>query len=181
MLNTHTVKRNCMPTETDWAYFAGLIDGEAYIDIFLRQNPTDVKTRRGYAREFKLQVAGSSRKLLEQVQENIGSLGKITTHRRDKEEQEKGWNEYYTLRFSHNQQRMILPKIMPYLILKKPLANIVLRALNIISTIPQSKEREHMLLNLSIELNQARQIPGLKHRKRRQDSIIEEYLKKTAK
>lgn len=67
--------------ETTWAYLAGLIDGEGYLDIFLHSNPSYRRQmKKGYARQFSLYIANCSKELLENVQKNIGNIGTITKH-----------------------------------------------------------------------------------------------------
>jgi hypothetical protein len=130
-----------MATETEWAYLAGLIDGEGYMNILLHTSPSGRKAGRGYARDFVLTICNTSISLLKEMQEKIG-FGWICEHKRKRTD--AGVNTF-TLRFSHNNLRGILPKIIPYLILKKEPAKIMLESLTLIKETKQ-KEREQILL-----------------------------------
>jgi hypothetical protein len=133
--------------ETEWAYLAGLIDGEGYLNILLHTSPSGRKHGKGYARDFILTICNTQKELLVTVKEKLG-FGYIYEHKR--KEGTIGANTF-TLRFSHNELRGVLPKILPYLLLKKDAAQIMLDSLNIIKEISLSEERENMLLQKGLD------------------------------
>lgn len=123
--------------ETFWAYFAGIVDGEGYLKIWrIKQN----KVKRGYAREYRLAIELGDRVPLEQMQLKLG-MGKIYTHYK-KNENKEVYGLGYDLRFWAGDCRVILPKIVPYLIQKKRLAEIMIQCLNSIRDEKQILELE---------------------------------------
>lgn len=160
--------------ETDWAYLAGLIDGEGFLDIFLHSNPSIRKTcKRGYSREFKLLIQNSNLAILKFIQELVASVAKsvICTHKPKPPRLQKV--NSYSLRFYHNSIRIILPKLIPYFILKKELAEIIVKELAIISNELPSDKREHTLLSLDRKFREtARASEGSKRWKVRNDDRI---------
>jgi hypothetical protein len=139
--------------ETKWAYIAGLIDGEGYLDIFLHTNPSRRKiVKKGYGREFRCNICNSNKELLNKVQEMIGEKCELVEHKR-KPYLQKTQNSGFTLRFHPTVLRILLPKIIPFLILKKELAQIILEELTIIKKVKGKKRppkllREKLLLKL---------------------------------
>jgi hypothetical protein len=176
--------------ETTWAYLAGLIDGEGYLDVFLHSNPSYRRQmKKGYARQFSLYIANNSRELLENVQKNIGNLGTITKHNYSpatrKRAEEKGrryTSDLHTLRFYANNLRIILPKVIPYLILKKQPAEIMLKMLGMVG-IHNAEQRERTLLLMHKQFHEACvKTAGNKYRKnRKQDAIIERMMGRDGK
>ena len=134
------MKNKTQNSETIWAYIAGLVDGEGYFKIRHIKNS---KLKRGYAREFLLTITNTSKPLLLEVQKQIG-LGKIYTHN----PKNGNANTGYTLRFFAGNCRIILPNIIPYLLLKKKLAEVLLESLNIIRSTHPSKIKEKRLMQL---------------------------------
>ena len=107
-----------------YAYLAGLIDGEGYlVVIHNRAKSHREKTKHGYARVFEIRISSMDKWLLETVQKNVG-MGFITTHHHSACPLPS-----FELRFFPNQLRLMLPKLIPYLILKKELAILMLKML----------------------------------------------------
>lgn len=132
--------------ETKWAYIAGLLDGEGYMDIFLHSNPYFLKTKKGYAREFRCNICNTNKELLEKVEEMIGKKCDLVEHKRNPPNPK--WKNGFTLRFHPTVLRTLLPKVIPYLVLKKEFAQIILEELTIITTVKNRNRREKLLLNL---------------------------------
>lgn len=156
--------------ETTWAYFAALLDGEGYLYPFMHRNPYFIRTtKKGYGREFRCFIYNGSRDLLETVRKNIG-MGHIQPHGKTP--------NYYSLRFYQGNLRIILPKIIPYLILKKKQAEIMLEMLNIVKNVRNQQLRETKLLLLHKQFKEvARKTAGNKYRKRtKQDEIIDKMI-----
>lgn len=171
--------------ETAWAYLAGMIDGEGYLYVFLHSNPSYRKeTKKGYAREFRCFVSSGSKKLLERIQTDIGNIGTITRHRYKPEtlKDEKYRHTHrvpnYTLRFYQGALRRILPKVIPYLILKKEQAEIMLKMLETVKKIRNPELRERTLLLMQKQFDEACfKTAGNKYRKKRkQNAIIEKTI-----
>lgn len=140
--------------ETDWAYLAGLIDGEAYLNIFLHTNPYFKRTtKEGYAREFKLEIASSEKLLLDEVRKRMENTGIIMEHKRTVKDSPNA-HSGYTLRFSHNQLRIILPKIIPYLILKKNLAQLMKDSLGLRKGIRNYRKRVIETYRIDLAFNE---------------------------
>ena len=169
-----------MMTETDWAYLAGLIDGEGQMDILLRANPNTKHIGRGYTREFRLNITNGSRELLVELQQKIG-MGSIYL-------QDVTWSpthrvKMYSYRFSHNPIRKVLPNIIPYLMLKKKLAVMLLEELDLVKDMSiEADKREGMLLQKDAEFRkECLRTPGNRcqaHRK--DDDLRAEVLAKRA-
>lgn len=163
--------------ETAWAYFAGLLDGEGYLYPLMHRNPYFIRTtKKGYGREFRCLIYNGSKDLLETVRANIG-MGHIVTHKKESKK-EKNRIDTYSLRFYQGNLRIILPKIIPYLILKKALAEIVLEMLHVVTNIRDLQVREITLLLMhKVFTAESRKTAGNKYREhKKQDAIIEEEL-----
>jgi hypothetical protein len=134
-----------MNEEVIWAYIAGLIDGEGYMAIFLHTAPSLRKCGKGYARDFKFTISNTSLSLLESVKAKIekitGFKGDIVEHKH----KNNLHRSCYSLRYYQNALRVILPKVIPYLILKKQAAEIMVAELEIIKTLPSSSKRDAIL------------------------------------
>jgi hypothetical protein len=163
--------------ETTWAYFAALLDGEGYLYPFMHRNPYFIRTtKKGYGREFRCLIYNGSKDLLETVRKNIG-MGHIVTHKKESKK-EKNRIDTYSLRFYQGNLRIILPKIIPYLILKKRQAEIMLEMLDIVKNVRNQQLRETKLLLLHKQFKEvARKTAGNKYRKRtKQDAIIDKMI-----
>jgi hypothetical protein len=162
-------------TDTQWAYFAGIIDGEGYLDLLVfPENGIN-----GYCRrEMRLVITGTGLEFLQKINSWFGNDAKIYTHHRCKQAQDRGWRPLYSMRFRHNTIRTILTNVMPYLILKKNHAIILKTALDLMREEP-SEKREIELLKLQLRLLNIKSQPG--HRKKchvKQDIIITALLEK---
>jgi len=163
--------------ETTWAYFAGLLDGEGYLYPFIHRNPSYIRTtKKGYGREFRCLIYNGSKDLLEKVRTDIG-MGHIVLH---KKKSKKGQRriDTYSLRFYQGNLRIILPKILPYLILKKKQAEIMVEMMKIVKEIHNQQLRETKLMLLHKQFKEvARKTAGNKYRKTiKQDAIIEKMI-----
>jgi hypothetical protein len=163
--------------ETTWAYFAALLDGEGYLYPFMHVNPSYIKTtKKGYGREFRCLIYNGSKELLEKVSTDIG-MGHIVTHKKESKK-EKNRIDTYSLRFYQGNLRIILPKIIPYLILKKKQAEIMLKMLDAVQNIRNQQLRETTLLLLHKEFKETcLKTAGNKyHKTTKQDAIIERKI-----
>jgi intein/homing endonuclease len=162
-------------TDTQWAYFAGIIDGEGYLDLLIHPD----NGINGYCRrEMRIVITGTGLEFLQEINSWFENDAKIYLHKRCKQAQDRGWRPLYSLRFRHNTIRTILPKILPYLILKRNHAVILKSALDLMREEP-SEKREVKLLQLQLQLLNIKSQPG--HRKKchvKQDIIINALLEK---
>lgn len=108
--------------ETDYAYFAGILDGEGHVGLYRHR---DKKCKRGFAWRVMMGVTNTQIPLLLDLQRRFGGViekqGKSAFNGR----------QVWGLRFSTNAMRAILPKLLPYLILKRRDAEIMLSAMRI--------------------------------------------------
>ena len=97
-------------------YLAGFIDGEGSLGIY-RHN------------ELSIQIAQINRRVLDQIQSQYGGRVLIIRSRQNK----KGHiHQYYLSR--RNQVKIMIEDILPYLIVKKQEAEIVLKFINTYTT-----------------------------------------------
>lgn len=104
-------------TEIELAYIAGILDGEGTLVIgkhSKRENRCEAY--RGY-----MAIANTHIPLLEYIQSRIG--GKIHPQ---KKRYKDGICDCYTLSYSANKTRDILPKLLAYLVVKKDQAEVLL-------------------------------------------------------
>jgi hypothetical protein len=117
-----------MIEESFWAYLAGLVDGEGHLKIFRHYSKNPKVSCRGYELEPHITITSMSKPLLEKVQQTIG-IGNINTHIDNTTTGGELAKYAYSLRFYANAQRIILPKIIPHLIHKKEIAEVLLHFL----------------------------------------------------
>jgi hypothetical protein len=130
--------------DSKWAYIAGMFDGEGYFSIFKHTAPSFRLKGRGYSREFRVTLSSKSLLHLQIIQQMLGNLGTIYTHKKVN----CAGEDAYSLRFYPSALRIIFPKILPHLILKKESAAIIVKELEVIKKIHQLKAREYELLKL---------------------------------
>ena len=139
-------------TETQWAYVAGIFDGEGYLGIFKHTSPSfRANTKQGFVVEYRINISNNSKDLLLKIKELTGGYGTIYTHKRTNPNHATG----YRLSFYPNAGRLILPKIIPYLILKRETAEIMLKMLQVKKTIHQLEHRKIMMWELTKEFDKA--------------------------
>ena len=117
--------------ELMWAYLAGMIDGEGHIKIY--RNSSLSRTRHyvdGWRRQYILTITNTSVPLLNQIHEKI-KIGKVKEYHSNTCQSKKEKRYTAFLLFEANEIRALLPKIIPYLILKKELAEIMQKSLKI--------------------------------------------------
>jgi hypothetical protein len=140
-------------TETTWAYFAGLIDGEGHINIYRNSSQTKIHYKDGWRRDYILNITNNSTELLEIVQKKI-NLGQVKSYYYNSHstKQYKAFTSF--LRFDANSIRVILPKVLPYLVLKREMAEIMLKSLKVGET-DHSSQRKERLKALDVEFRLA--------------------------
>lgn len=113
--------------ETDWAYIAGMIDGEGHLTIFRHYKKQGIRiSSRGYDLEPRLHIANMNLKNLEYIKNkiNLGHIQKLKIKRED------GVMVSYELRFNPSEIILIIPNILPYLSQKKSRAMILYKFLS---------------------------------------------------
>ena len=136
-----------VPSETDWAYFAGMIDGEGHVGLYRHR---DKKCKRGYSYRVVLGITNTQIPLLLDLQRRFGGI----VHEQGK----SGFSDkpVFGLRFSANAMRDILPRVLPYIVLKKKDLEIMLRAMKITDRHRYKDYDDSPLEPLITEINQIR-------------------------
>ena len=119
-------------TEVEKAWLAGVIDGEGSIFIS-KVTPKKFRYRRGFFYRPELSVANSNPALLARVREIVGKgyFG------RDKEtKQNPTWKDKWQYKGSGQVLRGILPQILPYLTIKREVAEAMLRYVSFVDENP---------------------------------------------
>jgi len=108
-----------VPTETDYAYLAGILDGEGTITI---SRQTDRRKGRVYhCYSPHITISNTVRLMLDSIKNRFG--GKIVeVNRRVEGHQKPG----YILYFRKGEMLALLPKVIPYLTIKKRKAELLL-------------------------------------------------------
>jgi hypothetical protein len=106
------------------AYLAGFIDGEGTIGI-IRARRRENKS--GYRLQPYLSVANTDKPALEAIQAMCGN-GRLVQQTNPVNANHK---DGYSLRFSPNQIRHLLPQLQPYLLIKAKQAGYVLEFLSV--------------------------------------------------
>lgn len=103
--------------EISLPYLAGLLDGEGCLMITALRNYREARRRVRY--DPVMQIVNTYLPLLQLVQLQYG--GRIQVQRKD----------CFGLYFSANEMRRILPKLLPFLVIKKNQAEVLLRFLEL--------------------------------------------------
>jgi len=98
-----------------YAYLAGLIDGEG---CFLVHKHANKKCSLGYSWQISMTITQNNNAFLQSIINELG-YGQLVNSRA------------HFIAFSSNYLRKLIPKIAPYLRIKKPQAELVMEALSI--------------------------------------------------
>lgn len=104
-------------------WLAGLLDGEGYIGLVNRTPEIGRQHFRSYTT-----VAGTDLRLMDALQERTRA-GRVYKHKRTGNERTK--KLAYTWRLTAEEQRKWLPRVLPFLVIKKEQAEALLRALEL--------------------------------------------------
>ncbi len=115
--------------ESFYAYLAGLIDGEGYLSII---KSLDNRYKKGYWTMAVLDITNTNEDLMILLKNSLG-YGRLY-HQKNNSNFSKHYElkEIYHLKFYPRNLRMLLPKVIPYLIIKKEKAENILKELTII-------------------------------------------------
>jgi len=119
-----------MQSETFWAYFAGIVDGEG---CFQLMKNTNQRIKVGFQWRPELDIGNRKKELLEYILRESQSGNLIKTKREGK--------EFYILRFHSGSLRYIIPKLAPFLILKKEQSELLFEALKLLDERRHSREK----------------------------------------
>jgi len=129
--------------ETFWAYFAGIFDGEGSIGLAKRERKYGLKTRITNHRQFNL--ANMHRPTVEFIRSTC-QMGRIQETRIKTTEAKLEENRIhnYLVFFNAKELRVILPKLVPYLIQKKERAQIMIEWLSTLSNDQHANNNPHL-------------------------------------
>lgn len=102
-------------------YIAGFVDGEGCINIYKRKHTS---TTRGYAYSLDIEISNTNKEIIELIHSTLG-VGHITEVKNN--EKNKNWRNGYLLRMSCKDAGIVIKKLLPYLVLKKPQAELALK------------------------------------------------------
>ena len=110
------------------AWLAGLIDGEGSIYVAIMDHtPSAVARSPSLAKRKRyriaLSISGTSKELMDALEERVG-FGTVYLHKRQKKENQK--KDAYTFRFNATQLPDILPFVLPWLVVKRKQAELAL-------------------------------------------------------
>ena len=108
--------------DTDYAWLAGIIDGEGSIFISNTRVPGNI---RGFQYRAQMSVCNTNEELIMQVHKiaNVGSIHRSREVRKD-------WRDKFYFNINANGMRDLLPRVIPYLILKKRVASKIIEFLS---------------------------------------------------
>jgi hypothetical protein len=111
-------------TDTEAAYIAGLIDGEGSIMLTRHW----IKNRRRYYYNIKVRIFNTNLEALEWVQLKVGggSLNVVSSYNKRGRFTIRTQKDYYYLDFARRLAVPLLRRILPYLIIKKKRAELIL-------------------------------------------------------
>lgn len=142
-----------MINKIDYAYIAGLFDGEGSFVVAKHFSKTKHCGKRGWVWELRMTIGMSEKEGLEFVMEKMDK-------KRMREARGSKRPMYY-LTFYSNEIRRFLPKMLPYIRVKNKQAKLLLKALSIIkpkSSLKDDRKLEKMYLKMKI-LNNSRYKP----------------------
>jgi len=122
-----------------YAYVAGIMDGEGCFMLFKHTNK---KCKSGYSWQIKATIAQNNREYLEELRSelNMGQIVKVKN-------KNSAW-----ISFSANHLRKLLPKIIPYLRIKKQQAILLLEATKITKKVRKGRGKfRSEILNKKLE------------------------------
>ncbi len=109
--------------ETDYAYLAGIVDGEGTISI--HRNVTRRKGRIYLAYQPQLTISNTDLPMLESLHVRFGGhIMKVSAPAK------KHWKQGYLLCFRREEMVVLLPRVIPYLIGKRRKAEMLLEYMN---------------------------------------------------
>ena len=111
-------------TETDYAWLAGIVDGEG---SFVISRTRVQENRVGFSYRGAMNISNTSEEMMKHILKitGVGNLTRLPESRFD-------WKDRFNYNASAGAVRVLLPKIMPYLVLKRPQAEVMTEFLGLI-------------------------------------------------
>lgn len=112
-----------MPTELEYSYLAGLIDGEGCIGLY-----EHINKKKQWTNTFNMQfsITNTDKNIIEWIQKTFGGKWYIVTKKSQK------LSECYKIYFNYENSYHILNKILPYLIIKKSQCKVAIEFLYVV-------------------------------------------------
>lgn len=128
-----------LTTEPEWAYLAGILDGEGTITLSVRQN------RKVFSATNRILIFNTNRDMIDWIQERFGGILRIHLreghNNRDGRHESFGGKTVYRLDWANIPDILhILRGVIPYLTAKKVAAEMV----EYLLTLPKEMEQERM-------------------------------------
>ncbi|MGI0036212.1 MAG: LAGLIDADG family homing endonuclease [Nitrososphaera sp.] len=100
--------------DTNYAWLAGIIDGEGSIFISKTRVPENI---RGFQYRAQMSITNTDEELIMQVNKiaNVGSIFRCRERRKE-------WKDRFIFSLNASGMRELLPRVIPYLVLKKRIA-----------------------------------------------------------
>jgi hypothetical protein len=129
-------------TQNDLAYVAGFTDGEGHIGVVreVRRGNTS-----GFRYKLLVEIANTNRESLERISARLGGIGFIGGARND--HKFPNAKPLYKLRFSGQEARSLVPALMPYLFIKRKVAELALEFFRRVDELPMRASRDHEALD----------------------------------
>jgi len=135
------------PSEVSkWVWLAGIVDAESSLSLIKCKK----KTKRGFQYIPRFSCASTTPLLLVQILKVTYPYGFLSSHHKDK--RNDFWKKTKKVCITSNGLREILPKLIPFLILKRRQAEILLRSMQLLSHGPKSADKEQELFDLRLEI-----------------------------
>ena len=129
-------------TDLEIGYIAGIIDGEGWLGLV---NRTDRRNKKNINCQTYLMIGNTNKKVLDWLVK-ITKLGNISKPYDSEIKLSSNRKPHWLLRFSPNDMRLLLPRIIPYLVIKKRQAEIIIEYLNMTFKGKHRTEEEYTII-----------------------------------
>lgn len=153
--------------EIDWAWIAGFIDGEGYIGISKGYTENKNKTHEWSKERWvwynpRINISNTDKESLEFILENFGGSAKVCKRKK----YESNLRSLYTYEISNREDlRRIIPKLLPFLRIKKKQAQLVYRLVCLPRGSGPEKERIWQLYDKLIRENGQKAVGERNHKR----------------
>lgn len=115
--------------EAKWAWLAALIDGEGCMSLYKTRHRKVQshrwRVRRGFSYRVRIRISNVNLDLMKEIL-RVAGCGWLYPR---KKATNKKWKPYYDISFGVNATKKILPKVFPFLIVKREQASLILGVL----------------------------------------------------
>ena len=133
--------------ESKWIWISGIIDAESSLEMARSKS----RTKRGYRWIPRMACSSTTIALLLQLKRASNPYGNISSHHHQDKRDGK-WNKVSKFTLFSNGLRYILPKVLPYLVVKKVQATLLLRVLELLTKGPKPSEVESELESIWLQI-----------------------------